>query len=314
MNKYNDSIGLDIGGTNLRIGRVNQNFDAHGIKVIPSASIFSSGDSVEKIVGFINDYISEFFSDAMPVFISIGLPAVLDKNRHEIFSATNFPGLQGHFYERISSQLPSPIILEHDAYFLLAYDMQAVKVDPHSTCVGIYFGTGLGTAIFMNGEPYTGKNGTAAELGHLSIPFDTRLCSCGNRGCIEMYCCGKALEMIHSDHFLETPISDLFLQHRNTGKLQDFITYMAIPIAAIANILDPDHIFIGGGIPNMTGFPKSELESAVRRITRKPFPESNLSLFFSDNNPEKGIIGAIIEGARRLNLKKTIPARPQTTR
>ena len=80
-----------------------------------------------------------------------------------------------------------------------------------------------------------------------------------------------------------------------------------MPAAAIANILDPDHIFIGGGIPNMIGFPKTELETAIRKITRKPFPESNLSIIFSDNRAEKGIIGAVIEGDRRLYLQAFSP-------
>ncbi len=315
MKRNFDAIGLDIGGTNLRIGRVDRDYSARDIEISSSREIFSNEDSVSRISAIISDYISTYLGNRQPAFVSIGLPAVLNKDRSIIFSATNFPGLKGNFLEKIRKSLAIPVILEHDAYFLLAYDMLEHGVQQTSTCVGIYFGTGLGTAIFLNGIPYTGKNGTAAELGHVSIPFDTRLCSCGNQGCIEMYCCGKALEQIQKSFYKETVIADMFNAHHSSKILRNFIGYMSMPAAAIANILDPDHIFIGGGIPNMIGFPKTELEAAIRKITRKPFPESNLSIIFSDNRAEKGIIGAVIEGNRKLHLqadneKKVSPPPP----
>lgn len=130
-----------------------------------------------------------------------------------------------------------------------------------------------------------------------------------------MYCCGKALEQIQKSFYKETVIADMFNAYHSSKILRNFIGYMSMPAAAIANILDPDHIFIGGGIPNMIGFPKTELEAAIRKITRKPFPESNLSIIFSDNRAEKGIIGAVIEGNRKLHLqadneKKVSPPPP----
>lgn len=165
MKRNFDAIGLDIGGTNLRIGRVDRDYSARDIEISSSREIFSNEDSVSRISAIISDYISTYLGNRQPAFVSIGLPAVLNKDRSIIFSATNFPGLKGNFLEKIRKSLAIPVILEHDAYFLLAYDMLEHGVQQTSTCVGIYFGTGLGTAIFLNGIPYTGKNGTAAELG-----------------------------------------------------------------------------------------------------------------------------------------------------
>lgn len=302
MSHIRYALGLDIGGTNLRIGWVDSKFSAYDIEVFPSRSLFSSKNSIVNIAKIINNYISKHFFSHLPEFISIGLPAVLNKDRTEVYSSTNFPGLTGKFLNKISVYLNAPVVLDHDAYYLLAYDMKTTGVDPNAITVGCYFGTGLGGAIFINGRPYVGKNGTASELGHLVVPLSQRLCSCGNEGCIEMYSCGIALETIWKENFPNIKLSDLFVLHSDKEIIQNFIKYMAVPVAAIANILDPDHIFIGGGIPNMNGFSQIFLESEVRKIIRKPFPESNLSLIFSGNNPEKGIIGAVIEGKRRLGL------------
>lgn len=299
MKRSRDAIGLDIGGTHLRIGWVDAENQAHDIRVVPSAEVFADGKSVERIAELIRSFIAANFPDSAPEFVAVGLPAVMSQDRKVVYSATNFPGMEGEFFQEIQKHLAIPVILDHDAYFLLAYDMLSANVQPHANCVGIYFGTGLGTAIFINRLPYYGKNGTAAELGHLPIPLNDRLCSCGNRGCIEMFSCGKALERLHDESFPNTPISDLFLVHQDSSELRDLVAYMAVPIASVANILDPDYLFVGGGIPNMSGFPKDALENAVRRNTRKPFPASNLPLIFSENRPEKGIIGAVIEGRRR---------------
>ena len=58
---------------------------------------------------------------------------------------------------------------------------------------GFYFGTGIGNAIFINGHPLTGKNGTAGELGHIPSDGSTKVCGCGNVGCMESLAGGKYL-------------------------------------------------------------------------------------------------------------------------
>lgn len=99
MKRNFDAIGLDIGGTNLRIGRVDRDYSARDIEISSSREIFSNEDSVSRISAIISDYISTYLGNRQPAFVSIGLPAVLNKDRSIIFSATNFPGLKGNFLE-----------------------------------------------------------------------------------------------------------------------------------------------------------------------------------------------------------------------
>lgn len=82
--------------------------------------------------------------------------------------------------------------------------------------------------------------------------------------------------------------------------LDEFVRYMAAPVATCANIMDPDGIFLGGGLVQMAGFPKEKLVDYILQNTRKPYPAANLCLYFSKRSPENGIIGAAIEGFRKL--------------
>ena len=77
-----------------------------------------------------------------------------------------------------------------------------------------------------------------------------------------------------------------------------------MPIAAEVNILDPDFVFVGGGLVQMKGFPKDYLKERVIAHTRKPYPAENLNLLFSEAGPENGIIGAAIRGFDLLRGRK----------
>lgn len=294
-------LGMDIGGTNFRMGLVDSELKAENIKVYASKDIYEKGDTVMNFAGCIKKYIENCQKEGKEVAaVSIGCPSVVDRERRTLLSSTNFPGLDGvDLVAVLEDQLECRVFIEHDAYYLLAYDIMDFGMDNTGTMIGCYFGTGLGNAMYIDGKEYIGKNGTACELGHLPIPFNEYPCSCGNKGCIEMFSCGKALERIAAEHYRDCHIGDLFKEHREDKILKDFVEYMAAAVAAEANILDPDCIFIGGGIVQMEQFPKEYLEERIKAHCRKPYPASNLKLCFSRPSPVNGIIGAAI----RANLK-----------
>lgn len=286
-------LGLDIGGTNVRMGLVDRNYNAVDVEVIPSKAIYESDNTIEKLTDSIKDYIERNASGKNIKAISAGFPSVIDKERKRIFSSTNLTGIDGtdvpyEFYKKLHIRT----IIEHDAYYLLLYDIVKNNIKTDGAVVGLYYGTGMGNAMYINGRPYTGKHGTACELGHLAVPGSTKKCSCGNTGCIEMYSCGKALEKIAKEYYPDTDISDIFLKYSEEHVIKEFTDYMAIAAAAELNIIDPECIFLGGGLINMKGFPKKRLLDLIYSHTRKPYPADDMNIIFSDNDPEKGIIGA----------------------
>lgn len=233
--------------------------------------------------------------------IAAGFPSVVDKSRRRLYSSTNFPGLDGvDIVGTLEDSLGIPTIIDHDAYYLLAYDIRQFHLPSSGAVTGFYFGTGMGNAIYINGMPFTGKNGAAAEVGHIQTGLSSRPCSCGNKGCIEMYCCGKALEQLQGTCFADTDISELFTKWGDTRELDEFVRYMSVPVVAEINILDPEAVVIGGGIVQMKDFPKEKLVQYILEHARKPYPADNLEIYFSAPSPKNGIIGAGIVGFDRL--------------
>lgn len=282
-------LGLDVGGTHIRMGMVDRALRAHGVEVTSSRSLFHEPDPLAALAQVIRGYLEA--APCRPALVCAGLPAVLDAERRRVQSATNFPGLAGRdVVETLERLLDMPVRIEHDAYYLLAYDIMASGLANEGVMLGFYFGTGMGNAMYIDGKPYTGRNGAACEIGHMPVPLGRRPCSCGNVGCIEMYCCGKAFEELARTSFPGEPLSGLFARHAGHPKLVEFVRMMAAVIAAEVNILHQ----------HMEGFPRQTLVQYVLDNTRKPYPAANLECRFSSSDPQSGIIGAAIEGWRLL--------------
>ncbi len=294
-------IGMDIGGTHFRVGLVDRDLHASHVKVYSSKDIYKE-NTIERLCSVISTYIEKEANQLSIKALGIGLPSVIDAKREYLYSSTNFPGLEGvNIVKSISEKIAIPVYIEHDAYYILSYDIWNHHLKNEGIIIGCYFGTGLGNAFYFNGKPFIGRNGTACELGHLAIPFNTFQCSCGNLGCIEMFSCGKALERLKAEYYPDEQIGNLFKNHGTEKHLLDFVEYMSVAVSAEVNILDPHYVFLGGGIVQMEGFPKKIFQERILAHTRKPYPAANLRLLFSKPGPENGIVGAAIEVFKRID-------------
>lgn len=166
--------------------------------------------------------------------------------------------------------------------------------------LGFYFGTGLGNALYIDGKAFYGKHGTACEIGHMPTGLGTAPCSCGNIGCVEMYSCGKRLLRLAENELGGVVIGDVFTKCADEKSVDDFVHYMAIPVATEINMLDPEVVCIGGGIVFMKDFPKDKLLKYIMANVRHPLPFDDTNIYFSDNSPHNGIIGAAVAAYKKL--------------
>lgn len=287
-------IGIDIGGTNIRIGSVLGESELKYFHKASSHEILQESKKVDNLIGFIQTYINIFLKDAPVKAIALGLPSILDKRREYIYQTPNIDGFDNIFFKKeLEKVFGMKIYIERDVNLLFYNDKKVFGFLEKGISVGIYIGTGIGNAIFIDGKPLLGKNGAAGELGHIPIGFDGKLCGCGNKGCAESYAAGQHLTEIVKEYFGGEDISDVFTKHSEFPKIQEFIDYIARVIAIEINILDPEAVVIGGGVIGMKNFPIQNLEERIHYYTRKPFPEQNLELFYSLESCEKGVKGAI---------------------
>lgn len=303
MKKEEVVLGIDIGGTNFRVGLVDKKGEITKYMVVNSSILLAEGNnSLEKLVQFIDTYLAENL-DGIPQGIAIGFPSTVSKDKKKVYST---PNLQLSGFENVNIpkyigvRTKVPVFINKDVNFLLTYDLAKMNLDRKGIMLGMYIGTGFGNSIYINGEFLDGKNGVAGELGHIPTLHVTTVCGCGNRGCAEIYASGTALRKLKDEFFTDTFIGDVFLEHSQDQRIMQYINGLSIPIATEINIFDPDYIIIGGGIPSMKGFPKKHFEKCILQHTRKPYPANSLNIVYSENMQEAGVIGAGLYAFQQL--------------
>ncbi len=293
-------IGIDIGGTNIRAGLVDPNYNLSNFTIENSNQLQSEKEGTYKLIEFIKNYINNQNKNLNIVAISIGFPSTVDKLRHRVISTPNIKGFNNiNIVDKIEKELNIKTFINRDVNMLMLFDMFKENLSNKGIAIGFYLGTGLGNVISIDGNLLIGKNGSAGELGHIPIKDNKELCGCGNIGCVETFASGMFLKKICKEQ-LGISIENVFVKYSNNPFIEKYVEDLAIPIATEINILDPDYIFLGGGVIQMLGFPYKKLESAIYKYTRKPYPANTLEILYSTTGQENGVIGAGIYAYKML--------------
>lgn len=298
------TLGIDIGGTNFRIGTVDENGNIENFEK-NSSRVFLRGDAEYMLLTEIEGYIGRYSLQNKISAAAIGLPSIISKDKTTVISTPNLKGFDNKkLSSQISKQLGFPVFVDRDVNFLLQNDIKKLKLDTDKVITGFYIGTGFGNSIYMNGEFYSGKNGAAGELGHIPLLGYTEKCTCGNTGCAEVVCSGRYLEKLSKRAFPDTPVREVFKVHGKDSRVIDFVRSLAVPIATEINILDPDYSVIAGGVVDMAEFPKNILLDAVFEMLRKPYPAENSDIRFQSHEQQSGVFGSGIFAHSKLKNKK----------
>ena len=288
-------IGIDIGGTNFRIGAVDRALGVRAFEKNPVKRVFQTDDPLEDLIAWLRDYIARAGLSGRIRAISIGFPATINRERTRVMQAPNVRFMENlPVVDRLSEALRLPIKIDRDVTMALWYDMMQYGVSDRGVVTGIYFGTGIGNAICIDGRMLSGRDGAAGELGHIPVAGCDEPCGCGNRGCMEAVAGGKYLAKLCREVFTDTPIGDIFSAHPDDARIRAFVDRMAIAVATEINILNPDCVLVGGGVLAMADFPTGLLLDRIREHTRKPLPYETLNIVFTGDAPHKSVVGAAI--------------------
>ncbi len=305
---------LDIGGTNCRMGLVDKGGCLSDVQIL-STSELAKEDFVSELGRVLARFIRSKERNIWVRAVSMGFPATVDRSRRRVFQAPNIPGLPDDLpiCDLLEQALGIPVFLERDVNLLLAYDLRDLKLERNSTVIGIYFGTGIGNSIYIDGKFLRGHNGVAGELGHIPLLGEMTPCGCGNRGCLEPLGGGRRLSELCETKFPGTEIKQIYALHGDTPAVRAQVEAMAIAVAAEVNILDPDYVVLGGGLLQMNGFPTAYFEKMILEHTRKPYPAQSLRLLYARPNQENGILGAGYYGWLKLEKESDAETRKDST-
>jgi glucokinase len=183
------AIGVDVGGTKVAAGVV----DDDGIvrDVIRRPTPDSEAPAVAAVVVELVQRLSAAYPDVATV--GIGAAGWIDRKRSQVYFAPNVPWRGEPLRADLEGRIDLPIVVENDgnATAWAEHRFGAGRGSPDLICVTV--GTGIGGGIVAAGGLYRGGFGIAAEFGHMRLVPGGHRCGCGNRGCWEQYCSGKAL-------------------------------------------------------------------------------------------------------------------------
>jgi glucokinase len=192
MNKF--SIGVDLGGTNLRIAAVDE--QGKLVEKITLSTKVSLGR--DHVIGDMCDAIqrmSEKFRDSTPLLgIGIGVPGIIDMQTGLLRESPNLPGWADYpVRAEIERRLKTIVILENDANVAALGEKWLGAAKDFSDMAMLTLGTGVGGGLVLGGAIWRGANGMAGEFGHTTVEPEGQLCGCGNRGCLEQYASATAV-------------------------------------------------------------------------------------------------------------------------
>ncbi|MBE6030763.1 MAG: ROK family protein [Clostridiales bacterium] len=288
-------IGVDIGGTNIKIGLV----DADGV-IFVSGSIPFEKKGYESVCGSIAREIREIVSKAdremsEAVTLGIAVPGSLDVRNGIVKAAYNLDFFDVPLKAEMEKHFPGITVkIVNDADAAALAEVKAGALKGKNSAVMLTIGTGLGGGIILNGELFTGGNGNGIELGHMTIVKLGMECTCGSRGCAEMYCSAAWLERKSREVFGEGDAKHVIdlAKSGDPDALEIFDKYtdnLATAISSICALLDPEAFAIGGGVSECGDI---LYDSLKKKVKEKNFFHHDYEIVPASLGNKAGIIGA----------------------
>ncbi|SFL48581.1 allose kinase [Halanaerobium salsuginis] len=282
-------LGIDIGGTNIRLALVDKELKLSNEFITEIANL--KKDFIKGILKIIRE---NFAEDIKAVIF--GIPGIVNKNK--IISCPNVIELEkANLKIELEKKLKVPVYIEKDVNLIMLAEYSFLADNPQNV-LGFFIGTGFGFSMILNGKLYTGTRGFAGELGHIPVPGAKEQCNCGNKGCLELYAAGKKISHLTKEY--QTNIENFFIDFAGRQESQAIIENILFGIIVAVNILDPEVIILGGGVFGMRAFPLDYLIKEIKNRVRNKFVAEQLQIMTTKQKTFGGCLGAGIYGFNKI--------------
>ncbi|KWX85400.1 glucose kinase [Paenibacillus riograndensis] len=290
----NSVIGVDIGGTNIRVGLVNER-----LELVRKESALTSGfHSADEIFNYIKRVIEKVDLHKTADKIGIALPVPWKERTEIICDATNVPCLEGVHTEFIKRFFPGyEVHFENDVNVVTLLESEHGASQAYDHSIYITVSTGIGSGIVLNNKVLHGAHGYAGEIGSMVISDNGRSHSALYAGTLEALCSGKALEkesqILYGSGATTHVLFEKYRQRdeKAVGVVNTWVEYFSNAIASLMQTIDPDIFVIGGAvIYNNQWLIDKIIESARTKVFEHLSDKVNVVL--SKFGPDAGVIGA----------------------
>ena len=222
-------VGVDIGGTNLKAGLVNDEGSILAMEKRKIAEVSDQKALVEALVALTQSLTERGGLTPEQIrSVGVGVPGAVEIHSGAVLYTCNLPLRNVPLRKLFHRYLPYPLYVENDANCAALAEYYAGAGMGSKRFVTITLGTGVGAGILHNGQIYHGANGMAGEVGHMSIVYHGEPCPCGRRGCWERYASASALKRLTARAMEEHPGSILCrVVAENNGKVSGQSAFIA---------------------------------------------------------------------------------------
>jgi glucokinase len=289
------AIGVDLGGTNLRVALVSAQGKILDQRKFPTPST----QGPERFVELIAEAARILSQDKKLKGLGMGSPGPLSRSARKISRTPHLPTLEDFpIGEALEKELGVPVYLGHDSKCAALGESVFGVAEGVQEFLLLTFGTGIGGAAVSRGRLIHGAQDGAGEMGHFTLYPEGRLCSCGNRGCFEEFVSARALERRASEDLGEPCTNPQLLERAKAGDLkalkvlEAFTTDLAIGTASLVNIFNPSLIVFAGGLFTTGGGPIIPMVEAKMRGRCFAVLQKNLQIKASALGGDAGVLGA----------------------
>lgn len=315
MKKY--YIGIDLGGTNISAGIVDDEYNIlsksttktncpRSAKEIADDMARVSLDAV-KLAGISIDQIE---------WIGVGSPGTANSDTGVIEYSNNLGFSNAPMADYIRETINKPVYIENDANAAAYGEFVAGAAKGTKSAIAITLGTGVGGGIIIDEKIYSGFNFAGGELGHTVIAVDGPQCTCGRKGCFEVFSSATGLVRMTKEAMDLNPQSKMWVMMNTEGKVSarlafdamragdkvakdvcdNYIKYLACGLTNVINAFQPEVVCIGGGVCNEGDtllIPVREIISKEVYTRNSP---NNTRILVAKLGNDAGIIGAAFLG------------------
>ena len=260
-------VGIDLGGTNVAVGVVDENKEIIARATVKTRPDRMLDDVIYDIACCVKEAVKKAgITLADCVSVGIGSPGYCRASEGLVVYAGNLGWKNVPLCDELRQELGVPVRLSNDANCAALGEVVAGAAKGAKSAVLLTLGTGVGGGVVLNGKVYEGDVGPGTEMGHTTLILGGEPCTCGQRGCLEVYASATGLlrqrhraELAHPEtamkRFDSADGSAPFIcaaEGDETAKavVEQYVTYVGAGIVNFVNIFAPEVVLIGGGVSN----------------------------------------------------------------
>ena len=306
-------IGIDVGGTNVKIALVDSDGKIGYSNTIPTRAEMGYEYTINNMKQAIRDLLAETKLSAKDIEgIGFGLPGQVDFKSGIVRLITNIPGwVEIPLAKMIEDEFRIPTRIDNDVRCAALGELNFGAGKGCENLICITVGTGIGSGLIVNGKLVRGASNAAGEIGHIKLQMhDGPICGCGDTGCLEAFASGPSIVAMAEEYIMGGK-STKYREMANGNDITPFIVaeaakagdpvarriftkmgeYIGIGMASVVNLLNPERIIVGGGVADAGDILMTPLKETLKKRAMKIAGET-VEVVPAQLGNTAGVIGA----------------------